>query len=323
MNKYDLSIIIPARNEMFLKNTVEDILKNKQGKTEIIAVLDGVWSDPPLTQHPDVNIIYVPESIGQRASTNLGVKLSKAKWIMKLDAHCSMSEGFDVKLMTDTHNDWTIVPIMKNLWAFDWKCYHCGWKKYQGPTPTKCEQCGKTDKIRRKMIWMRKKRPNSTSYCFDSEPHFQYFNAYTKTDKYTKDLETGFTETMSLQGSCFMCTREKYLELNLCDENFGSWGNQGIEVAIKTWISGGQVIVDHNVDYAHMFRTQGGDFSFPYEQSGRAVAKCKSKVRDMFWNNKYDKAIYPLSWLIEKFWLVPGWTDEQLKQLKASEKQNN
>jgi hypothetical protein len=24
-----------------------------------------------------------------------------------------------------------IVPTMRNLWAFDWKCYACGWKKYQ------------------------------------------------------------------------------------------------------------------------------------------------------------------------------------------------
>ena len=47
----DLSILIPARNEQFLKNTVEDILKNKRGNTEIIVGLDGEWADPPIQDH--------------------------------------------------------------------------------------------------------------------------------------------------------------------------------------------------------------------------------------------------------------------------------
>ena len=48
----DLSVLIPARNEMFLKNTIEDILTHAEGDTEIIAVLDGAWADPPLHDHP-------------------------------------------------------------------------------------------------------------------------------------------------------------------------------------------------------------------------------------------------------------------------------
>jgi glycosyltransferase involved in cell wall biosynthesis len=37
----DLSILIPARNEMFLERTVLDLLANMEGHTEIIVVLDG------------------------------------------------------------------------------------------------------------------------------------------------------------------------------------------------------------------------------------------------------------------------------------------
>ena len=32
----------------------------------------------------------------------------------------------------------------------------------------------------------------------------------------------------------------------------GNWGNQGIEVALKTWLSGGGVLVNHNTWYAHV-----------------------------------------------------------------------
>jgi hypothetical protein len=68
-----------------------------------------------------------------------------------------------------------------------------------------------------------------------------------------------------------------------------------------------------------MFRTQGGDFSFPYEQSGRKVSRTKQKVKELFWNKKYEHQIYPVSWLIEKFWPIPGWTEEQLQDLKNKE----
>ncbi|MDO8619474.1 MAG: glycosyltransferase [Candidatus Daviesbacteria bacterium] len=318
----DLSILIPARNEMFIGRTVEDILSNIEADTEVIVVLDGKWSEPPIPQNDRVNVIYVPESIGQRAATNIAFKSSKGKYVMKLDAHCALDKGFDRKMIEAfkiAGDNVTMVPVMRNLWAFDWKCFYCGWKKYQGPTPAKCEQCGKSDNIRRKIIWVGKQNPQSKSYCFDSEPHFQYFNDYTRRPEYLKDLaETGLTETMSLQGSCWMLTREKYEQLNISDENFGSWGSQGIEVAVKTWLSGGRVLVNHATWYAHMFRTQGGDFGFPYPISGKDQEQAKAYAKELFFNDKWDKQIHPLSWLLEKFWPVRGWTEEDLAKLKAN-----
>lgn len=320
----DLSILIPSRNEMFLARTIEDILAKKEANTEIIALLDGAWADPGIPQHNDVTVIYVPEAIGQRAATNMAAKLAKGKYVMKVDAHCAFDQGFDRKMLEAyklVGDNVTMVPIMRNLWAFDWKCFHCGWKRYQGPTPTKCENCGKSDRLKRKMMWVGKDRPQSTAYCFDSEPHFQYFEEYKKRDEYKKGKEeTGLTESMSLQGSAFMSTLDKYWELGLSDENLGNWGNQGIEVAVKTWLSGGRVLTNHNTWYAHMFRTQGGDFGFPYPQSGREVQKTKDNVKALFWDQKWDKMQYPLSWLLEKFWPVPGWTEVELAKLKELEK---
>src|SRR5260221_6872269 len=234
----DLSILIPARNEIFLLNTIQDILKNIEADTEIIVVLDGAWADPPIPQNDRVNIIYVPKSIGQRAATNLACKLSKAKYVMKVDAHCSFDKGFDRKMIEAfkiTGDDATIVPIMRNLWVFDWKCMKCGKKWYQGPTPTACKEtnfrntgvaCDSTV-FKQKMMWIGKNNPQSTSYCFDNTPHFQYFEDWKHRPTYEKaKKEKGITETMSIQGSCFMVTRRKYWELEICDENFGSWGSQ-------------------------------------------------------------------------------------------------
>ena len=306
----ELSILIPARNEMFLAKTIENILENIEADTEIITVLDGSWAEPAIPQHERVTVIHFNQSIGQRAATNVACKASKAKYVMKVDAHCSFDKGFDRKMLEaiNGHDNWTMVPMMRNLHAFDWVCED-GHRRYQSPSGP-CKDCGK--ETVRDIIWHGKESPRSVSYCFDSTPHFQYFGEFTKRPEGQGDI----TPSMSLQGSCFMCTREKYWELNLCDENFGSWGSQGIEVAVKTWLSGGAVMVNKNTWYAHMFRTQGGDFGFPYPISGKDQEKAKAFARDLFFNNKWEKQIHPISWLLEKFWPVPGWSDSDLKKLK-------
>ena len=109
-------------------------------------------------------------------------------------------------------------------------------------------------------------------------------------------------------------TRERYWELNISDEKHGSWGQQGVEVSCKSWLSGGALKVNKKTWFAHMFRTQGGDFGFPYPNPG--IGKAREYSRDLWINNKWDKALHPLSWLIEKFWPVDGWTEEDLINLK-------
>jgi len=311
----DLSILIPARNEEFLARTVDDILEHREGNTEIIVVIDGAHRGPDVVQDPRVTVVTLQESIGQRAATNLAARLSSAKYVMKVDAHCAFDQGFDVKMMEAMHDDWTMVPVMRNLHVFDWVCKKCNARWYQGPTPEKCPQCDNTTEFDRDIVWIAKQRPQSKSYCFDSEPHFQYFTDFSKRPEGKGDI----TPTMSLQGSCFMLTREKYFELNICDESFGSWGSQGLEVAIRTWLSGGQVMVNQKTWYAHCFRSQGGSWGFPYPLSGNQVEHAKKRARDLFFENKWEKQIYPLSWLIEKFLPVPGWADEDIAKIKATE----
>lgn len=319
----DLSILIPARSEMFLKNTIDDLLTNIEADTEIIAVLDGEWAEPAIPQNERVNVIYVPEAIGQRATTNMAARLAQGKYLMKIDAHCTVDKGFDRKMLelfAEVGDDVVAVPLMRNLHAFDWKCYDCGLRTYQGPTPEKCTQCGKTGNIKRKMVWQPREGRRSTSYCFDAEPHFQYFEDYKHRDVYIKDKEEkGYTETMSLQGSCFMSTKDTYWDWQLCDESLGNWGNQGLEVACATWLSGGRVLVNHKTWYAHMFRTQGGDFGFPWPASGNETERTKKRVKDKFWQQKHPTQKYPVSWLVERFWPVKDWTDKQLSELKEYE----
>ena len=308
----DLSVLIPARSEMFLARTIQDVLEHAESDIEIISVLDGAWANPGVPDHPRVTLVHHATPIGQRAATNEAARLASGEYVMKVDAHCSFNQGFDVKLMADMQPDWTIVPIMRNLHVFDWICED-GHRRYQGPSGP-CAECGKPTTM--DIVWIAKPSPQSKSYCFDATPHFQYFGEFSKRPEGKGD----FTETMSLQGSCWMLTKDKYFELEVCDESWGFWGSQGIEVACKTWLSGGQVIVNHKTWYAHCFRTSGGDFGFPYSLSGSQVEHAKTRARELFFENKWSKQVRPLSWLVEKFWPVKGWSDEDLARVHEAGK---
>lgn len=322
----ELSILIPARSEMWLARTVEDILAHREADTEIIVVLDGEWASPPLPTHERLIVVKTGAPIGQRAATNLACRLARGRYVMKVDAHCAFDQGFDRKMLeafAEAGDDVTMVPTMRNLHVFDWVCDKCESRWYQGPTPTFClrkegdelvrnESCDSAS-FHRDVVWNPKRNPQSNSFCFDATPHFQYFNEHTKLPGWKRDL----VESMSIQGSCFMLTKERYWELNISDESFGSWGSQGIEVACKTWLSGGRILINRRTWYAHLFRTQGGDFGFPYPQSEDKIKAAKAYAREQFFEGKWPGAVRPLSWLVEKFWPVKGWTEEDLANLKA------
>ena len=309
----DLSVVIPSRNEMFLQKTIENILENIRGETEIIAVLDGCWADPPIQDHPKVTLVHHSISIGQRAATNEAARSSQAKFIMKCDAHCAFDEGFDVKLMADCEKDWTVIPRMYNLHGFDWRCMKCGNRWYQGPQPTQCmagsrgEQppssfppCDNKTDFERVIVWQPRWNRRSDYMRFDNELVFQYWREYGRRPEAKGEI----TDLMSSVGACWMMHRDRYWELGGMDERHGSWGQMGTEVACKSWLSGGRHVVNKKTWFSHMFRTQPG-FGFPYPNPGINTARKHS--RWLWLEGNWEKAKYPLSWLISKFAPVPTW----------------
>lgn len=300
----DLSVLIPARNEMFLGKTIDNILENIEADTEIIAMLDGCWPDPPLIDHPRVTLIHHTIPIGQRATVNEAASLSKAKYVMKLDAHSAVDKGFDVKLMADCEKDWTVIPRMYNLHGFDWKCNACGGQIYQGPRPEKCTVCNESKGFEMVIIWQPRLRRRTDFARFDSTLHFQYWSKYEK----RPEAQTDIADVMSSVGACFFMHRERFMELDGLDEEHGFWGQFGTEVSCKSWLSGGRQVVNKKTWFSHMFRTkQGQDWGFPYHISGNAQERAREYSRDLWLNNKWPKAKLPLKWIVEKFAPVPDW----------------
>lgn len=300
----DLSVIIPGRNEIFMRQTVENVLANIRGNTEVIAVLDGYWPDPVLDDHQRLKVIHHTVPVGQRAATNDGARLSRAKYVMKLDAHCAVDEGFDVKLMQDCEPDWTLVPVMYNLHAFDWQCVSCGHRVYQGPKPEACERCGGREGQEMVVVWKPRRSRVTYSWRFDSSMQFQYWHEHRARPETRRGQ---FIETMCHIGACWFMGSDRYWELDGLDEQHGSWGQVGVETSCKAWLSGGKLLTAKRTWFSHMFRTNNNGFTFPYQISGNAIERAKAYSRDLWLNDRWPKAVRPLSWLVDKFAPVPGW----------------
>lgn len=308
----DLTVMIPARNEEFLGRTIQDVLEHIKANTEIIVILDGYLPNPPLKADPRVTIIYNPVAIGQRGATNQAVRIAKGKYVMKIDAHVALDDGFDVKMLEaykKLDDNVTLIPGMRNLHCFDWVCPD-GHRRYQGQSGP-CEDCGKL--TTKDVVWIPKKSPFTFTFRFDKTMHFQYWGDLAKQPENIKGAlcndgtnDPQLRETLSIQGSCFMLTKEKYLELDICSEEFHSWGQQGVEIACKTWLSGGRVISNINTWYAHMFRTKGGDFGFPYPNPQDKVNANRELSRELFQKDGWTQATRPFKFLLDKF-NPPDW----------------
>jgi len=303
-----LSVIIPARNEEWLYFTVNDVITKSKLDTEAIVILDGYTADLPKSDK--IKIIHHDVSVGQRAATNEGARLSTAKYVMKLDAHCALDDGFDEKMISEMQPDWTMVPRMYNLHVFSWQCRKCRTKWYMGPAPTKCEnpKCDNTTDFKKKPVWRPRLNRRTDFMRFDNTLHFQYWRQYGKRPEAQGDV----TDQMCCIGACWMMERDRYWAIDGLDENHGSWGQMGVEIACKTWLSGGRQVVNKKTWFGHMFRTQQG-FGFPYPNPGTGA---RQYSRDMWLNNKWSKQIHRLEWLLEKFWPVDGWSEEDLVRVK-------
>jgi hypothetical protein len=320
----DLAVLIAARHEQWLKPTVDDLLAHSHADTDIIVFCDGEPPLEPLPIHPRLFVLLWPTPIGQRAAINACAAMADAEFICKLDAHTAVADGWDVELIRAARTlgrDVVQIPAQHNLHVFDWVCQACQSRTYQGPTPIKCDHCGVEQRAlpqQRQMVWNALRRRTET-WCFDATLHFQYDGRIqTRAEQAAAargEPKPEFLETMSCLGACWFLSRDYFWELGGLEESFGSWGQMGQELACKVWLSGGRMITNRRTWFSHLFRTQGLDFGFPYPLDNAQVEHARTASRALWCNNAWPQQIHPLRWLVEKFWPVKGWTQEQLDAL--------
>jgi glycosyltransferase involved in cell wall biosynthesis len=277
-----LSVIIPARNEMFLTKTVNDIFAKAKGDIEVIVVLEGYWPNPMPVEDKRLTIVH-REPGGMRSAINLAAHIAKGKYLMKCDAHCMFDEGFDVKLADDCEENWVVIPRRYRLDPENWCWRDVG----KPPIDLHYLSCPATNPDNFSMhgaIWPQRDRER---------------------------LDVLIDETMSFQGSCWFMHRTHFWDFlgGMSEEGYGDFCQEPQEIGNKTWLGGGKVMVNKKTWYAHLHK--GKTYGRGYPQSKDAITRGHVYAGEYWMNNKWDKRIHDIEWLVEKFWPVPTWPDDR------------
>lgn len=287
-----VSVIIPTRNEIFLRKTILDILEKAQGDIEVISVLDGYW--PPseeIVNDPRVHYLHINQS-GMRDAINAGADMARGEYLMKSDGHCMYAPGFDMQLKKDIpfylnddgDDNWIVIPRRNRLDAEKWELQDVG------------------------------KVP--VDYEFLSSPADDGVKG-NKWDARTRErMDVMVDENMSFQGSCWFMTRNHYINRlgYMSNEGYGTFVREAQEIGLKTWLSGGRVYTNKNTWYAHLHK--GKQYGRGYFLNSKEVNAGNAYCDDFWFNNRWDKAKYDMAWLIERFMPVPTWTPELIEQVR-------
>lgn len=253
-----LSILIPAKNEPYLMKTVEDVKVKAVGEIEILVDDDA------------------SEGNNLRQKINNLVSKAQGEYIMKLDAHCMLDNGFDLELVSVHHPNWVQVPRRLRLDAEKWEVIE------DGREPVDYESIIFSNLITpvggaKGFIW--------------ATP----WNDLTKEKEYIK-----IDDTPHFQGSCWFMTKDWFRECGLMSLEYGGFAQEPEEIIFTTLSKGGKVKVNKNTWYAHLHKSEEARQWFKLDSEDMAKGYAYSY-------NKWvaDKEFFTS--FIGSFLLMSGW----------------
>lgn len=282
-----VSVVIPSRNELFLPQTVNDLLTKAAGEVEVIVVLDGYWPDPPLPDDPRLRLLHFGSPRGMRAAINAGAGVATGEFLMKCDAHCMFQEGYDEILQADCDGDWAVIPARYSLDAENWAIE-------------------KNGKPRRDYHYL----------CYP-DPHKEHDGGMHGVEWWQRCKERfgkpeyEIDDNMSCQGSCWLMPRDYFWNHlgGLSEEGYGTFSQEFQEIGNKIWLGGGRVVVNKKCWYAHLHK--GKRYGRGYSANMHEIVGGHN-YSSWFWmtNQPFKGRIHNIEWLIDKFWPVPTWPED-------------
>lgn len=297
-----LSILIPSRNEKYLFPTIRDCFAKSRGDTEVVVTLDGYWPEgwKEMTEtYPNLHTVHHGEARGLRPAINSAAASAVsrgAEYLFKLDAHCLLDEGFDIKLLADIEPNWIVVPRRKRLDPDAWTItethkldidYH--YLSFPDD-PSDFGGPGLNGKV-----WEERARERRDKPEFDID------------------------DELSSQGSAWCMASSYFQFLELMDtESYGPFWNEAQELFLKCWLSGGRGVVNKKTFYAHLHK--GSKHGRGYRLPEAWLQQGASYTKRWIYNEAWAKQTLPFEWLIDHFWPVPGWAEDWREVLYATRK---
>ena len=280
-----VSVIIPARNEIFLQQTVSDLLSKASGDVEVIVVLDGYWPNPQLLDDKRLIILHRGKSHGMRSAINSAATIAKGKWLLKTDAHCMFAEGYDEELQKNCDDDWIVVPRRYRLDAENW----CIREDNKSPIDYHYLSCPMTN-------------PDGFSM------HGVVWSEMTRSKM--NNPECDLDDLMSFQGSCWFMNANHFHNFlgGMDEEYYGIFSQEPQEIGNKTWLGGGRVVVNKKTWYAHLHK--GKQYGRMYSISKNDINPYHEKSARFWMSNSWVDRKYDIECLVDKFWPVPSWPED-------------
>ena len=284
-----VSVLIPSRlgtnKEAYLWNTVDDLFDNAAGEIEVIVIVDG---DPPKKRprRKGLKVRCNKTVKGNRYNVNKAASLATGKYIMALDDHCTVGEGWDEILQADCKDTWVIVP-----------------RRYWFDAPT----------------WSIKDQPHVDAmyYCYPfARPYKPRLTCRPWPERAEGYKDKQIVEDMGFQGSCYFMTKEHFTDRlgGLNEHGYGTFAHDAQEIGLKTWLGpwNGKVIRNKNTFYAHWSKP-GTHWSGDPEVAGRTPDAEREAgyiyCFDYWYHNRWGDRAHDFDWLIDKFGQLPNWPE--------------
>ncbi|MHC4748321.1 MAG: glycosyltransferase [Planctomycetota bacterium] len=284
-----LSVIIPSRNELFLPQTVDDLINKAAGEIEVVVTLDGYWPDPILPDYKELILVHHGGARGMRACINSAAQVATGEYLMKCDAHCMFAEGFDEVLKADCDKDWIVIPSRYSLDAENWAILQ-----------------NRKSRIDYHYLSFPYAYPDYRDY--DAGLHGAPWNDRARERK--DDHQFDIDDEMSFQGSCWFMSSYHFKETlgGMSEEGYETFIQEPQEIGLKTWLGGGRIVSNKKTWYAHLHK--GRQYGRGYYMSKREVTRGGHYSNDFWMNNRWTERKHDIEWLIERFWPVPTWPED-------------
>ena len=234
-----ISVIMPARQEPYINNTIRSLYDNAVGEIEVIVILDGEAAEID----ERAKVIFHPKPLGRRVCMNEAASIARGKYLLHIDAHCSMSPEWDIRLIESCDERTLVVSIISVMDE-------------------------KTGKI--------KPKHNYTFVYLNENIVEKWWG------KYKKLSDCGVAEeTMAMTGCGWLIRKDYYWQLGGCDESIGELGHLGPEWALKVWCNDpdlqGKMLLRTDVYCGHVFACHSTKIQ-PYTPQKISDAEFKNRM---------------------------------------------
>jgi len=216
-----------------LRPTLENLASQATGEYEIIVGLDGYEPGPMPVISERITYYHEHKPIGMRAMINKLSQLAKGEYLLKIDAHCIVSKGFDEELSASCEHEWIMIPRQYSL---------------DGESFT------------------RNPKRKHVDYWYMTAPVLTDEHKSLSTKRwYERRNDLVIDDTMSFQGSFWFMRKAEFIPYNVID--YGSWAMEAVELGNKFRLRGGRVVVNKKIWYAHLFKGKKYRRKFPISKS--------------------------------------------------------